>query len=66
MLGWKCKELENDSDFVVPLMAVSPNVLGNVLFSFLELKNKITDICVVYALKIPENYTGIKNRQFAN
>ena len=35
MLGWKCKESENSGDFVVPLMAVSPNVLGNILFSFL-------------------------------
>ena len=36
----------------------------NPLFSFLLWKNKITDVCVVYAMKIPGNYTGIKNRQF--
>ena len=53
--------------FCCPL-AVSTNVLVQKkkppLFSFLLGQNKIIDVCVVYAMKIPGNYTGIKNRQF--
>ena len=56
MLGWKCKELENNGDFVVygPCLQMSLcrkvclNDKKKVLFSFLQWKNKITDVCFNY------------------
>ena len=73
MLGWKCKELENNGDFVVhwPCLQMSLcrrkiclNDKKQVIFSFLCWKNKITDVRFDYQLKSPKTTLELRIGSF--
>ena len=74
MLGWKCKELENNDDFVFPWLCLQMfwcrksftwMTKKKFSFHFSSERIKLQKFVLSFKMKVPKNCTRIKNRQFA-
>lgn len=74
MLGWKCKELENNDDFVFPWLCLQMfwcrkrfawMTKKKFSFHFSGERIKLQKFGLSFKMKVPKNCTRIKNRQFA-